>query len=75
MINWDEEKETLNVVFEKDMNLYDSEEAGRTCQNLFVNGIEISVNEFKNSKKKEEKMSGISGRIRTGILPFYKGDN
>ena len=38
MPTYDEEKEVLNFVYEKEINLYDFDEAGKTCQKILVNG-------------------------------------
>ena len=38
MPTYDEEKEVLNFVYEKEINLYDFDEAGKTCQKILVKG-------------------------------------
>lgn len=38
--------------FEKDIQLYDFDEAGKTIQNIKINGKEISIKEFKEQKGK-----------------------
>jgi len=66
---YDEEKEILNFVYEKEINLYDFDEAGKTCQKILVNGKEINIHEFKRNKKKQGKVKGHSWVRRHGFLP------
>lgn len=64
---WNEETGTVTVIFEKDINLYDSEEAGKTCQKILVNGREVNIHDFKREKKKGKTMGG-SGWLKHGFI-------
>ena len=70
MSQYDEEKE-IYFIYEKDINLYDFDEAGKTCQRILVNGKEISIHEFKRDCKKQEKPKGHSWLKKHGFDPFY----
>jgi len=69
MPTYDEEKEALNFVYEKEINLYDFDEAGKTCQKLLINGGEVSIHEFKRNCRKQEKSKGHSWLKRHGFIP------
>ncbi len=69
MSTYDEDKETLTFVYEKEMDLYNANEAGRTCQKVLINGKEIDIHEFKRSCKKQEKAKGHSWLRRHGFIP------
>ncbi len=56
-------------VFEKDIDLYDNEEAGKTCQKIKINGKEINIHDFKRSKKPQEKVKGHSWLRKHGFIP------
>ncbi len=71
MPTYDEEKEALTFVYDKEIDLYDVDEAGRTCQKLMVNGKEITINEFKKGKNKQEKAKGHSWKRKHGFEPIY----
>ena len=68
MSQYDEEKD-IYFIYEKEINLYDFDVAGRTCQKILVNGREVSIHEFKRSKKKQEKAKGHSWLKRHGFIP------
>ena len=65
---YDKEREVLNFVYEKEINLYDSDEAGKTCQKILVNGREVSIHEFKRNKKKQERAKGHNWVKRHGFI-------
>lgn len=55
--------------YEKDIDLYDANEAGKTCQKVTINGKEIGIHEFKRSKGRQEKAKGHSWLKRHGFIP------
>lgn len=68
-MNQYEEDNPIVFVFEKDINLYDANEAGRTCQKILINGIEIGIHDFKRSKEKQRKEIGHNWPRKHGFIP------
>ena len=69
MSQYNEEKD-IYFVYEKEINLYDSDEAGITCQKVLINGKEMGIHEFKRNCKKQEKTKGHSWLRRHGFIPY-----
>ncbi len=67
MSQYDEEKD-IYFVYEKEINLYDANEAGKTCQKILINGKEMRIHDFKRVCKKQVKAKGQSWLKRHGFI-------
>ena len=64
----------IQHVFEPEINLYNSDEAGKTCQKVLINGKESNINDFKKTHQKERgivKMKKHNWAKKHGFEPTY----